>query len=438
MKKVVYIGYSDIMMKYLLESELFDLIMVIGKEGRMNKNQYQMIEKNHIPYYEIIDRKELEKIKYPKEEFTVIIYKFEYIIPKSMIEKFRFINFHGGSLKDNRGAHAPVWSILNQHKTSCMSMYELTGGIDEGLLIAEYPVDITTDDDINTLNAKLASGIPRLLVSLDNYLSGNIKGILVKDGVYNPKIQEKDFTIDIENDSVREISAKIRSQISYYGALIIDKGIRYRVDNFFSLPSMGHAQRFFDGERLIVDDGQEFISCNVRHEKISGGLILFPICLKGTAIEPKRGTKLIRELLYEFRPSLFNSSLSDEEIENLTAKYSEKAIILLLRIKEDNAGIIAIYVNNISLKEAFVSMIAVKQKYRNRAVGITLLKRAESIAYIWGMEYMNLKVAKENQRAVDFYLKNGYTKREDLEYSCVMQKKLGGNISMYVDRHEWL
>lgn len=143
-------------------------------------------------------------------------------------------------------------------------------------------------------------------------------------------------------------------------------------------------------------------------------------------------------MLYEFRPSLFNSSLSDEEIENLTAKYSEKAIILLLRIKEDNAGIIAIYVNNISLKEAFVSMIAVKQKYRNRAVGITLLKRAESIAYIWGMEYMNLKVAKENQRAVDFYLKNGYTKREDLEYSCAMQKKLGGNISMYVDRHEWL
>lgn len=439
MNKVVYIGYSDVMMRHLLESELFDLIMVIGKEGRMNKNQYQMIEENHIPYYELINKEDLKKIKFPGEEFTVIIYKFEYIIPKPMIENFRFINFHGGSLKYNRGAHAPVWSILNQDKTSCMSMYELTGGVDEGLLIAEYPVDITNEDDINTLNEKLASGIPQLLVSLNNYLRGDINGVLVKNGVYHPKIREKDFTIDIGSDSVRVISAKIRSQMSYYGALIIDKGGRYRVDNFSVLPSMGYIQRFFDGEMLIVDDGQEFISCNVRHEKIwRGGVTLFPMWRKGMVIDQKRKTKEIRKLLYEFRPSLYNSWISDDEIEKLAAKYSEKAIILLLCMNGSNAGIMIMYVNNVSLKKAFVSMIAAKEEFRRMAVGTTLLKRAESIARIWGMKYMNLEVAKQNQPAVDFYLRNGYVGREELESSFIMQKKLNGNINMYIDRHEWL
>ncbi len=271
MNKVVYMGYSDSMIRCLLDSDLFDLIMVIGKEGRMNKNQYQMIEENHIPYYELINKEELEKIKFPNEEFTVILRKFEYIIPQSMIKKFRFINFHGGSLKYNRGAHAPVWSILNRDKASCLSMYELTGGVDEGILIDEYPVEITEEDDINTLNVKLESGIPKLLVSLDSYLSGNIKGISVKNGIYHPKIQEKDFTIDIENDSVKVISAKIRSQRNYYGALILENGLRYRVEDFTLFPSTGYKRRFFDGEILIVDDGQEFIRCNVRSEKIFGG-----------------------------------------------------------------------------------------------------------------------------------------------------------------------
>ncbi len=171
---------------------------------------------------------------------------------------------------------------------------------------------------------------------------------------------------------------------------------------------------------------------------MEGGVTLFPMWRKGMVIDQKRKTKEIRKLLYEFRPSLYNSWISDDEIEKLAAKYSEKAIILLLCMNGSNAGIMIMYVNNVSLKKAFVSMIAAKEEFRRMAVGTTLLKRAESIARIWGMKYMNLEVAKQNQPAVDFYLRNGYVGREELESSFIMQKKLNGNINMYIDRHEWL
>ena len=96
------------------------------------------------------------------------------------------------------------------------------------------------------------------------------------------------------------------------------------------------------------------------------------------------------------------------------------------------------YANDIRLKKAFVSIITVKKEFRKKALGTVLLKRAENIAYMWGMEYMDLEVDKANDVAIDFYLRNGYVKSEELDASFIMQKELCGNINMYTDRQEWL
>ena len=105
---------------------------------------------------------------------------------------FRIINFHGGSLRENRGAHAVVRSILNMDTQTCLSMYQLTGGIDLGILIKEYWVDISSEENEISLNKKLVTGIPELLLNLKQYLEGEREGVAVTDGTYWPKIEEKD------------------------------------------------------------------------------------------------------------------------------------------------------------------------------------------------------------------------------------------------------
>ena len=159
----------------------------------------------------------------------VILYKFEYIIPQNFIEKYTFFNFHGGNLKTNRGAHAVVWSILNQEKQTCLTLYKLTGGIDVGIVIGEYYVDIERDDTPISLNEKLWLGIPGLLCSLIKYLNGTIKGKLITEGEYRRKIKEEDYTINIYADNFEKIIAKINSQVAYSGAVLWFEGTKYHV-----------------------------------------------------------------------------------------------------------------------------------------------------------------------------------------------------------------
>lgn len=228
--KVTYLGYCVEMLKYLSENSCFTIVNTVGVKGRISDEQIKYISEHEIEY------KELEKksdVCFLEEMFDksdiVILYKFEYIIPQNFIEKYTFFNFHGGNLKTNRGAHAVVWSILNQEKQTCLTLYKLTGGIDVGIVIGEYYVDIERDDTPISLNEKLWLGIPGLLCSLIKYLNGTIKGKLITEGEYRRKIKEEDYTINIYADNFEKIIAKINSQVAYSGAVLWFEGTKYHV-----------------------------------------------------------------------------------------------------------------------------------------------------------------------------------------------------------------
>lgn len=228
--KVTYLGYSVEMLKYLQESRYFSVVNAVGVRGRVSDEQKQYILEQGIEYRELAQKKDLYSIEDMLQKSDIIIvYKFEYIIPEEFINKYSFFNFHGGNLKTNRGAHAVVWSILNQEKQTCLTLYKLIGGIDVGIVIGEYYVDIERDDTPISLNEKLWLGIPGLLCSLIKYLNGTSKGKLITEGEYRRKIKEEDYTINIYADNFEKIIAKINSQVAYSGAVLWFEGTKYRV-----------------------------------------------------------------------------------------------------------------------------------------------------------------------------------------------------------------
>lgn len=256
---VVYMGYSDIMMEYLLASDDFNLCKVVGVRGRISERQYHLILENNLEYKELNDPKEIRGIEtFIGDIQTVIIYKFEYIIPLHLINDFKIFNFHGGNLRSNRGAHATVRSILNMDKETCLSLYQLTGGIDEGILINEHFVQITDSDTVITLNEKLVQGIPQQLKYLKKYLDGQIEGELITQGKYYPKIKEEDYSINIEEDSMQLICAKIRSQASYAGAIFNNGNAKYRIKSYKyrECETGGNFRGIKDGKLLIKEDGK--------------------------------------------------------------------------------------------------------------------------------------------------------------------------------------
>lgn len=266
---IVYAGYSDKMVQYLLDSPYFHLCKVIGVNGRISAKQYELIQQHNIDYLELNHAKEIWNMEpFIVKADLIVMYKFEYIIPLEMIQRHMFFNFHGGNLQSNRGAHATVRSILNMDSETCLSLYQLTGGIDEGILVGEYPVHIDFEDNVLSLNQKLAKGIPNLLLELNAYLKGKKKGVLITGGTYLPKIKEEDYTIDFDNDSIPVICAKIKSQASYNGALLIQNNKRFRIMSYsLTRNECTKNMRIYEGNKILIYDHNNKLECSLQEEK---------------------------------------------------------------------------------------------------------------------------------------------------------------------------
>ena len=234
MKTVAYMGYSVDMINALNNNIDYDLKYIVGKKGRLSEEYYIIARNSNALFFEINDQVEvLKAISVFHEIDAIFIYRFEYIIPKELVKSFHFINFHGGDLRTNRGAHALVWSILLREPKTMLSCYEISGdGIDEGYLIDTFEVKISNNDTPSTLYKKMISGIPELLEKCSEYLNNGTKGPIIEGGVYRRKIKKSDFTINFDMDSIDEIRAKILSQQPYYGAIVVIDGKEYRVKDF--------------------------------------------------------------------------------------------------------------------------------------------------------------------------------------------------------------
>lgn len=233
MWNTVYFGYSIDALKEIMATSFLKLVGVVGVKGRVSKEYFEVIEKNKIIYLELDSKPELSHLDvFCVNADIILMYKFEYILPKIFVEKYNVFNFHGGDLRTNRGAHAVVWSIINNEQETCLSLYKLTGGIDEGEVIGQYWVRLDEEETVSSLNKKLASGIPILLIELKYYLTGNKKSTLILGGKYRRKINEADYTIDLVNDNIGIIKAKIRSQYTYNGAICYWNGEKKRVKKY--------------------------------------------------------------------------------------------------------------------------------------------------------------------------------------------------------------
>jgi natural product biosynthesis luciferase-like monooxygenase protein len=81
------------------------------------------------------------------------------VVPEPVLRLARKggVNFHDGPLPGYAGLNAPVWALLNGEATHAVTWHLMTGGIDEGEVLASRSFDIEADDTAFTLNARCFS-----------------------------------------------------------------------------------------------------------------------------------------------------------------------------------------------------------------------------------------------------------------------------------------
>jgi methionyl-tRNA formyltransferase len=227
--KIAYIGSSKQLILLLLAHPCLKLTAVITQKGRLPDEAFVIFQKLRIKSKIITVKPDLNSISEWLETQNVLMHGFGLILPRELTQSHCICNIHPGSLKNNRGPQPVIRSILNGETSTCLSLHKIDHRVDMGSLIATYEVPIYGADDTLSLEQRLFEGMPYMLDEYAAFLNGRRQGEIISDGVYYPKVEQKDYTIDTDNDTMEIIDRKIRSQKARRGAILETTGYRFYV-----------------------------------------------------------------------------------------------------------------------------------------------------------------------------------------------------------------
>lgn len=215
--RVGYLGFSWAMVKALLESCDFELCVCICERSRWNDRLESILMGEAVKICLIDGTRELEQAMADAETETFLMCSFGIILPVEIVERYQIINFHPGSLENNRGRTPIVNSILRGDSYSKMTAYVVGGGIDEGREVSSRFVAIDGRMGSAELTRRLEEKIPQMLSEVYDYLS---RGRLhAAKGLYIPRIAPDKVNLNLTVDTLIDVSRKVRSQDMYGGAI---------------------------------------------------------------------------------------------------------------------------------------------------------------------------------------------------------------------------
>lgn len=217
-------------------------ILVLDEKNRKSMNQAIINEVNQnsctIMYYEELKKEEnLAKIRKLNIDFGILAW-WPYIITREMIRltKRGFVNTHPAFLPYNRGKAPYTWSII-EHTPFGASIHWINEKIDSGVIIDREEIEVTWEDDSDTLYKKSCDLTVELLKkNYDAIRNGKEKSVRkIEDGegtFHYAKEIEGICEIDLDKSyPARDLLDLLRSRmISGQGtAYFRDQGAKYYV-----------------------------------------------------------------------------------------------------------------------------------------------------------------------------------------------------------------
>ncbi len=244
--KVVFMGTPDFAresLKALVEANI-NVVGVFtnpdkpsgrGMKLKMSEVKEYAISKD-IPIYQPLKvRNNEEVIKTLKElnpDFIVVV-AYGKILPKEVLEIPRLgcINVHGSLLPNLRGAAPIQWSIINGDSVTGVTTMYMDEGMDTGDMLLKAEIDITDEDNLETVYNKLKVVGGELLVKTLNGIVNNSITRVKQEGeaTYAPMINKDTLKIDF-NKTGREIFNHVRGLSPVPGTVMfIDENTKFKV-----------------------------------------------------------------------------------------------------------------------------------------------------------------------------------------------------------------
>lgn len=229
MKKIeiTYIGWNKRIVKEILNSGIFELKNIVTT---LKWEDPEDLQGKKIEMILVESKTDLLVIN-DKIKQNCIMYEFNLKIPKEIIDGRVILNFHPGDLKTNRGPSPISWAILDCLEENVFSVHEIAEKFDVGKVVAQSTVKIAESDSTLDVKFKMENTLSDLLYKCYLYFKREVSQItVIHDGIYKKRPTENDYTI-YNTDSLKKIQRKINSQKAYRGAIYIQDGIKYYIQD---------------------------------------------------------------------------------------------------------------------------------------------------------------------------------------------------------------
>ena len=202
---IIFMGTPEFAVPCLvkLHEEGYNIDLVVTQKdkprGRGKKIQYPPIKEKALELglevYQpdsINSKDSIAKLKELNPDFIIVV-AFGQILKKEVLDipKYDCINVHASLLPKYRGAAPINWAVINGELETGITIIEMEEGLDSGNMILSQAIDITQEDDFESLHDKLSViGADLLIEALDNIKMGKDKRIEQDDNLssYAPMI----------------------------------------------------------------------------------------------------------------------------------------------------------------------------------------------------------------------------------------------------------
>lgn len=165
MREVVYLGNIPEVARAISQTEGHELKAVLI-EDEADREVFAEIEAVNIPIYRIPDRKVLSAALESFAPFDIgVIANFGMILSEEDIAcaEMGFVNAHPGLLPANKGRYPVRRCLLEKHTETAMTLHRVTPRADEGEILQECRIEISADDDQESLCRKLYALAPTMI-----------------------------------------------------------------------------------------------------------------------------------------------------------------------------------------------------------------------------------------------------------------------------------
>ena len=207
--------------------------------GRKKINEFPFTKKmaleHDIEVFQPLNIKDDNEWIVEKNPDLIITCAYGQIVPQKVLDIPRLgcINVHGSLLPKLRGAAPIQYAILNDLKTTGITIMQMIKKMDAGDMYAQKEVEISNTDTGDTLFKKMELAATELLIKvLPDYIEGKLEGTKQDEAkvTFAPSIKREEEIINWK-DTKRNIYNKIRALNSTPGAYTILDNINIKIFN---------------------------------------------------------------------------------------------------------------------------------------------------------------------------------------------------------------